>query len=83
MPSSKIFALSLLFHTYKMLYISNYIKYLKGLASPPRSLPLVGGRRSVELRWDASPFRYFMAKCKLAIGRLKAIEKNNQSTRKN
>jgi hypothetical protein len=82
MPSLKIFALSLLFHTYKILYISNYIKYSKGLASPPRSLPLVGGRRFTSLRWDASPFEYFMVKCKLAIGGLKAIEKDNRATRK-
>ena len=82
MPSLKIFALSLLFHTYKILYISNYIKYSKGLASLRSSLPLVGTHRFASLRWDASPFEYFMVKCKLAIGRLKAIAKNNQATRK-
>ena len=83
MPSSKIFALSLLFHTYKILYISNYIKYTKGREPVPIFRPLVGGHRFTPLRSGSRPFVYFMANCKLAIGSLKAIEKINRSTRKN
>lgn len=82
MPSLKIFALSLLFHTYKILYISNYIKYSKGLASPRRPSYSSGLLSLGSLSQDASPFEYFMVKCKLAIGGLKTIEKDNQAIRK-
>jgi hypothetical protein len=82
MSSSKIFALSLLFHTYKVFIISNYYKYPKGLASPPRSLPLVGGRRFTSLRWDASPFVSSWPKAICLVGGPKAMREEKSVNKK-
>jgi hypothetical protein len=89
MPSLIFFVLPFIFRILFSTFIIVYYKYLKGLASLPILLPLVGGHRFTPLRealhsvaLGRQPFQVFMAKCKLAVRQGKTMREEKSVYKK-